>query len=200
MPAADWTSISNGAGVFAITADATAPSPPSVMNISTGGQAFQNITAGPFKNSRITAWQRQSDAASDMYLCLRSLNTTAFIAAPSTFFLATTTARSAVNIGIRISAVVNGVMTTIFFISDIASVNGNPQTTWQQYQFSAFNSGTDILLRLSQWNGATFVPMADCAAPIATFPTLDAAGSCRFGALAGGAGLFIDDVNFYSLA
>lgn len=199
MPAADWTSISNGSGVFAITANGTAPSPPDVMNIVSGGQSFENITAGPFKDSRITAWTLQDVAQSGpMYLSLRSQDDTTFIAAPATFFLATIMAQASSIVQVRIAVVVNGVMTTIVF-TGVASQNGNPQNTWQQYQFSAFNSGTDMLLRVAQWNTVAFVPLADCAAPIATFPTLDAAGSCRFGGLVASPGLFIDDVNYYSL-
>lgn len=98
-----------------------------------------------------------------------------------------------------IYAVVNGVQTLILSLS-YSSLNGNPSNTWQQFQFSTFNSGTDILIRLAQWNGSAFIPVMDCAAPIASFPALDAAGSCRFGANSVGLALvLVDDVNYYSL-
>lgn len=199
MPAADWTSISNGSGAFAIVADGTAPSPPDVMQISAGGQYFQNITAGTFMNSRVTAWCRQSIANQNpLLLALRSINTT-FSANPATYFVTTIYAESIVNVNITISAIVAGAQTNIVSFS-YASLNGDPVNTWQQFQFSAFNSGTDILLRLSQWNGAAFIPVADAAAPIASFGALNVAGSCRFGALVPGGTNRIDDVNFYSLA
>lgn len=199
MPSADWTSISNGSGAFAIVADATAPSPPDAMQITAGGQLFENITAGPFKDSRISAWVFLINAnTSTFYLCLRSQDSTTFIAAPATYFLASINASSATELEIFISAVVNGVITQFINIL-VTSVNGDPRNSWQQYQFSAFNSGTDMLLRLSQWDGAVFVPMSDCAAPIASFPALDAAGLCRFGGLFGTQNFRIDDVNYYSL-
>lgn len=199
MPAADWTSISNGAGAFAIVADATSPSPPDIMRITAGGQFFENITAGPFKDSRVSGWCRQSAANTQgFFLALRSLDDTTFTSAPATFFLAQIYAQSATNVSVEIDAIVNGVSTTIVNTS-VSSQNGNPINTWQQFQFSSFNSGTDILLRIAQWNLAVFVPLVDAAAPIASFPTLDAAGSCRFGGLLGGGTLGIDDVNYYSL-
>lgn len=200
MSSADWTPLSNGSGVYAIIADGTAPSPPDVMNITAGGQMFQNITAGPFKNSRVTAWikQGQSAGSTALLLCLRSLDNTTFSAAPATYFRTTIASFSTTEILARAEVVVNGVLTTI--VSVVAtSQNGNPVNSWQQFQFSAFNNGTDILLRVAQWTGAVFAPILDCAAPIATFPTLDAAGSCRFGGSAGSA-VVIDDVNYYSLA
>lgn len=198
MPAADWTSISNGAGTFAIIADGTAPSPPSVMQISTGGQMFQNLTSGTFRDSRITAWCRQQSANnSPMLLVLRSLNAT-YSAAPATYFIATVYAADALTISYTIQAIVNGVVTTILNAS-ASTQNGNPVNTWQQFQFSSLNSGTDILLRLSQWNGAAFAAIGDCAAPIASFPTLNAVGRCRFGALIGGSAVLLDDIAFYSL-
>lgn len=198
MPAADWTSISNGAGAFAIVADGTAPSPPDIMQISAGGQYFQDITAGTYRDSRITAWFRQSNAnQADCLLALRSLNTT-FSAAPASYFVAEITPANATLITVSIKAIVAGVVTTIVS-TVVTSQNGNPVNTWQQYQFSAFNSGTDILLRTSQWNTVAFVPLVDCAAPIASFGALNAVGSCRFGAMIGGGTMGIDDVNFYSL-
>lgn len=199
MPAADWTSIANGAS-FAIVADGTAPSPPSVMQITgPGGQVFQNITGGTFKNSRVSAWGRLDTLSNaHLYLILRSQNTT-FIANPATFFILDINNVGSSMVRYRLSAVVAGVVTLIVVV-DVTSLNGNPDNTWQQYQFSSFNSGTDILLRVSQWNGATFVPVVDAAAPIASFPALDAAGSCRFGAQnAGPATTRVDDVNYYSL-
>lgn len=200
MPAADWTSISNGSGAFSIVADATAPSPPDVMQITAGGQLFENITAGPFKDSRISGWVFQQAINNDaFYLGLRSLDDTTFIAAPATYFLATLECGGASTFRIIIRAIVNGVQTIIVNDNSITSVNGDPLSSWQQYQFSAFNSGTDILLRLAQWDGAVFVPLIDCAAPIASFPTLDAAGSCRFGTLRSAANVRIDDINYYSL-
>lgn len=198
MPAADWSSISNGAGVFAIVADGTAPSPPDVMQITGGGQMFQNLTSGTFRDSRVSAWTRQSVAnSSPLYLALRSLNTT-FIANPATMFLTTIYAESTTTVNYTISAIVAGVVTNIIVVS-LAPLNGNPVNSWQQFRFSAFNSGTDILLRTEQWNGAAFVPVVDCAAPIASFPALNVVGRCRFGALIGGGTNSIDDVNFYSL-
>lgn len=198
MPSADWTSISNGSGAFAIIADGTAPSAPDVMQITAGGQYFQNITAGTFKDSRMVAWCKQSTANSNpLLLALRSLNTT-FIAAPATYFATTIFAESATDLNVTISAVVNGVVTNIVAVST-PSLNGNPVNTWQQFQFSAFNSGTDMLLRVAQWTGAVFAPVADCAAPIATFPALDAVGNGRFGAMINSGNTRIDDVNFYSL-
>lgn len=200
MPAADWTSIGNGAS-FAIIADGTSPSPPDVMQITgPGGQAFENITGGPFKDSRVSAWTRLNTLSnSHLYLILRSQDDTTFIAAPATFFLIDIINVGASMVRYRLSAVVNGVVTLIVVV-DIASLNGNPDNTWQQYQFSSFNSGTDMLLRVAQWNGAAFVPVVDAAAPIASFPALDAAGACRFGASnAGPAITLVDDVNYYSL-
>lgn len=200
MPAADWTSIGNGAS-FAIIADGTAPSPPDVMQITgPGGQAFENITGGPFKDSRISAWGRLDTLSnSSLYLILRSQDDTTFIAAPATFFLVIIVNSGSSNVRYTLNAVVNGVVTQIVQVT-VASVNGNPDNTWQQYQFSAFNSGTDMLLRVAQWNGASFVPVVDAAAPIASFPALDAAGSCRFGASQAGPAITrIDDVNYYSL-
>lgn len=198
MPAADWTSISNGAGAFAIVADGTAPSPPDIMQITAGGQYFQNITAGTFKDSRISGWCRQATANTQgFFLCLRSLNTT-FSANPATYFVAEIYAASAATVTIAIRAIVAGAVTTIVSTA-VTAVNGNPVNTWQQFQFSAFNSGTDILLRVAQWDSAAFIPLVDAAAPIASFPALDAAGSCRFGGLLGGGTLGIDDVNYYSL-
>lgn len=202
MPAADWTSISNGSGVFAIVADAAAPSPPDVMSFTAGGQVFQNITGGPFKNSRISGWckQENSNLNISFILTLRSLNT-AFSANPSTYFICNVCPSSTTEIRVRFNAVVAGVVTTIVQ-ADLSAQNGNPINTWQQYQFSTFNSGTDILLRCAQWNGSVFVPVLDAAAPIATFPALDAAGSGRFGSIQGG-GLssvfYVDDINYYSL-
>lgn len=202
MPSADWTSISNGSGAFAIIADGTAPSGPDVMLISAGGQMFQNITAGTFRDSRITAWNKQATANnSPLYLVLRSLNTT-YSANPASYFMCEILAESAApdNINFIIRAVVAGVSTTIV-TGSASSLNGNPVNTWQQFQFSSFNSGVDILLRLSQWTGAAFAPIVDCAAPIASFGALNAVGSCRFGALiSGGANTVrIDDVAYYSL-
>lgn len=200
MPAADWTSISNGAGAFAIIADGTAPSPPDVMQITAGGQMFQNITAGPFQDSRISAWFNQTGVgANPGYLILRSMDDTTFLSAPATLFSAQFNPETATDIQARITAIVAGVATIIVDVHNIPSVNGNPSGSWQQYQFSAFDSGTDILLRFSQWDGAVFVPCVDCAAPIASFPALDAAGSCRFGALFQSSAIEIDDVNYYSL-
>lgn len=199
MPSADWTSIANGAS-FAIVADGTAPSAPDVMQITgAGGQMFQNITAGTFKDSSVSAWGRLDTLSnSTLILVLRSLNTT-FIAAPATFFYVQIQNIGSSNVRISLYAIVNGVSTTIVQVS-FASLNGDPDNTWQQYQFYSFNSGTDILLRVSQWNGAAFVPVVDAAAPIASFPTLDAAGSCRFGSIQAGPAITrIDDVNFYSL-
>lgn len=202
MPAADWTSISNGSGAFAIVADGTAPSPPDVMSFTAGGQMFQNITAGTFKDSRITGWvkQEQSNLAIAFLLVLRSQDTT-FSAAPATYFIGRSAPVSATEVRVRIDAVVNGVITTIVQV-DAPSQNGNPINSWQQYQFSAFNSGTDMLLRFAQWNTVSFVPLVDAAAPIASFPALDAAGSCRFGSLQTGAlsfPFYVDDINYYSL-
>lgn len=203
MPAADWTSISNGSGAFAIVADGTAPSPPDVMDITAGGQMFQNITAGTFKNSRISGWvnQENSNLSIAFLLVLRSLNTT-FSANPATYFVARICPTATPLIRVRLDAVVAGVVTTIVQV-DASPQNGAGSGTWQQYQFSAFNSGTDILLRLSQWNGAAFVPLIDAAAPIASFPALDAVGSGRFGSLQTAVltlPFYIDDINFYSLA
>lgn len=163
---------------------------------------FQNITAGTFKDSRVTGWvkQEQSNLAIAFLLVLRSQNTT-FSANPATYFIARSTPGGSVDVRIRLDAVVNGVVTTIVQ-ADVASVNGNATNTWQQYQFSAFNSGTDILLRFSQWDGAAFQPLLDAAAPLASFPSLDAAGSCRFGSLQGLSltqPFYIDDINYYSL-
>lgn len=203
MPAADWTSISNGSGVFAIIADGTAPSPPDVMSFTAGGQFFQNITGGPFKNSRISGWVKQefSNLAISFQLALRSLNTT-YSANPATYFVTNICPlNSATLIRVRINAIVAGVVTTIVQV-DVTSQNGDARNTWQQYQFSAFNSGTDILLRVAQWNGAVFVPLVDAAAPIASFPALDAAGSGRFGSIQAGAltnPFYVDDVRYYSL-
>lgn len=197
MPSSDWTPISNGSGSYAIVAAGGAPSGPDVMQIATGGQLFENITGGPFKDSRVSGWVKLPASVDRFYLCLRSLDDTTFITAPASFFLARILTNSATEFEIFISAVENGVLTNILNILCPAQ-NGDPQNTWQQYQFSALNSGTDVLLRIAQWDGAAFIPVADCAAPIATFPTLDAAGSCRFGALITNA-TQIDDVNYYSL-
>lgn len=202
MPAADWTSISNGSGAFAIVADATAPSPPDVMSFTAGGQHFQNITGGPFKDSRISGWvnQENSNLSIQFALVLRSQDTT-FSAAPATYFIARICPTAAPLIRVRLDAVVNGVVTTIVQV-DAPPQNGAGHGTWQQYQFSSFNSGTDMLLRLAQWNGAVFVPLVDAAAPIASFPTLDAAGSARFGSLQTVALIlpfYVDDINYYSL-
>lgn len=198
MPSGDWTSISNGSGSFAIIADGTAPSPPDVMQITTGGQMFQNLTSGTFRDSRITAWCRQQSANnSPLLLVLRSLNAT-YSAAPATYFIATVYATGPTTISYELAAVVGGVTTTILNVA-VTSQNGNPVNTWQQFQFSAFNSGTDILLRIAQWNGSAFVPIGDCAAPIASFPTLNAVGRGRFGAFIGGSAVLLDDIAFYSL-
>lgn len=203
MASTDWTSISTGTVSFSIVADGTAPSPPDVMEISTtgaAGQAFQNITGGPFKNSRMSGWvnQAQSSGSIGFRLNLRSLNTV--YESTATYFLARIAAFSSTQVRIRIDAVVAGA-TTVLILTDVTALNGTPISTWQQYQFSALNSGTDILLRVAQWNGAAFVPVMDVAAPIASFPTLDAAGSGRFGGDIGATGTIrIDDVAFYSLA
>lgn len=200
MSSADWTSISNGSGAFAIIADGTAPSPPDVMQITNGGQMFENITAGPFQDSRVSAWFFQTGVgANPAYLILRSMDDTTFLSAPATLFSAQFNPETATEVQARISAIVNGVATIIVDGHNLPSVNGNPSATWQQYQFSVFDSGTDMLLRFSQWDGGAFVPLLDCAAPIASFPTLDAAGSCRFGALKNSNNIKIDDVNYYSL-
>lgn len=200
MSSADWTSISNGSGAFTIIADGTAPSPPDVMQITAGGQMFQNITAGPFQDSRISAWFNQSGTSTNpAYLVLRSMDDTTFLSAPATLFVVQFNPETATDVQARVTAVVNGVGTIIVDAHNLPSVNGNPSGSWQQYQFSVFDSGTDMLLRFSQWNGSVFVPLVDCAAPIATFPTLDAPGSCRFGALFQSSTIEIDDVNYYSL-
>lgn len=202
MSSADWTSISSGTGSFAIIGDATAPSPPSVMQIlegaGSGGVHFQNITAGTFKDSRVSGWSNQTTgAAPGFVLILRSLN--ANFSAGATYFRSTISPISATMIHITLDANVAGVITTIGSVN-VTSFNGNPVGSWQQYQLSAFNSGTDILLRVAQWNGASFTPVLDSAAPIASFATLDAAGNCRFGAfLNPNNGLTVDDVNYYSL-
>jgi len=197
MSSADWTSISSG-GSYSIIADGTAPSPPDIMNIIAGSQDFQNITAGTFKDSRITAWTKQTSAnAHTLRLVLRSQNTT-FQGNPAKYFLTTLTAFDATDVSVTQEVWVNGVVTTLFN-GLIASLNGNPLNSWQLYQFSAFNDGTDILLRTAQWDGGAFVPIVDSAAPIATFPTLDAVGSCRFGGTVTAANMAIDDVSFYSL-
>lgn len=200
MAAADWTSIGNGA-TFAIVVDGTAPSAPDVMQITgPGGQAFQNITGGAIKNTRVSSWTRLDTLSNSLlYLVLRSQNTT-FIAAPASYFLASVQTIGSSMIRVRIYAIVAGVQTQIV-VSDWTGLNGNPDNTWQQYQFSALNVGTDIYLRFSQWNGAAFIPLQDAAVAIASFPALDATGRCRFGAQnAGPAVTYIDDVNYYSLA
>lgn len=199
MSSADWTSISNGSGAYAIIADAGAPVPPDVMSIIAGGQDFQNITGGTFKDSRITAWLKPSAyGAGNIRLALRSQDTT-FSANPATYFLSTVRPQTSTNFSIGIQAIVNGVETTFASLS-IASINGDT-INWQQFQFSALNSGSDILLRISQWDGANFIPLLDAAAPIASFPSLDAAGSGRFGGqiTTGGQTLSISNPNFYSL-
>lgn len=200
MPSADWESISNGAGVFGIAADATAPTPPDIMQITAGGQFFQNITGGSFMDSRVSAWCRQSIAnVTPLKLALRSTDNTTFSAAPANYFVANIFAETATTVSVELVAVVNGVATSIVSIGSITSLNGNPVNTWQQFQFSTLNSGSDILLRVAQWNGAAFVPIVDGAAPMASFPSLNVAGRCRFGSLVGGGNIGIDDVNYYSL-
>jgi hypothetical protein len=201
MSSADWLAISSGSGVYGIVADGTAPSPPDVMAITAGGELFQNITAGPFKDSRITAWNKQNNNSSNnaFALILRSQDNN--FNNPATYLYASVCAFSATQLKINFYVINAGVVNNVIQ-GTINSVNGNPIQTWQQYQFSAFNSGADILLRFAQWNGATFVPLVDAAVPIASFPAVDAAGTCRFGTWdLGGIGtpFYIDDVNFYSL-
>lgn len=204
MALADWTPLSNGSGVYAVIADGTAPSATKVLNISEGGQSFQNITGGPFKNSRVSCWMKQSlSIAARVHLSLRSLDNTTFSAAPASYFLAKIAPSTGGTVQVIFAAVVNGVETSIFSNSAITSQNGSTDDTWQQYRFSTLNSGTQTLLRVEQWNGSAFVPILDVAIATSTFPTLDAAGSCRVGALVtsiSGIGVRLDSVNFYSLA
>lgn len=199
MSSADWNAISDGSGAYAIIADPTAPTPPDVMSVISGGQDFQNITGGTFKDSRISAWMRPSTySAGNLRLILRSQDTT-FEENPAKYFVSKISAASSTNISVVMQAIYNG-STTTFFSGQIASINGDP-IDWNQYQFSCLNSGSDILLRLSQWNGSNFIPIVDGAASIATFPLLDAVGSGRFGGqiTTGGQRVLISDVNFYSL-
>lgn len=204
MPSGDWTLVSTGAVADAIVADGASPSPPDVMEITatTGaaaGMAFENITGGPFLDSRISAWFRNNSAGVVGWLVLRSQDDTTFVAAPATFFAALIAAPNATEVTVTINAVVAGVVNTIVS-TNITSVNGDARTSWQQYQFSVFNDGTQMLLRVAQWNGGAFVPVVDAAAPIASFPALNAAGSGRFGSqLSGLNSMRIDDVNYYSL-
>jgi len=198
MSSADWTPISNGSGVYAIIMDATAPTPPDCLQVTAGGQYFENITGGSFKDSRISGWCNQAAAnASTFLLALRSQDDTTFSAAPATYFETRINAQGSGDVGIVIRTIVNGAATTIVNTS-LSSVIGDLVGVWSQFQFSALNSGTEILLRVSQWDGANFIPMLDAAVSIASYPTLDAVGFGRFGAEVSQS-CKIDDVNFYSL-
>ncbi len=66
------------------------------------------------------------------------------------------------NVGIVLQTIVSGVASTIISTS-VSSVIGDLVNVWSQFQFSALNSGTEILLRVAQWNGSNFIPMIDAA-------------------------------------
>lgn len=207
MASTDWTSsLTTGTISYLIVADGTAPTPPDVMqidNTSAAGMAFENITGGPFKDSAIAGFARQaqSNGATNIMLCLRSQDDTTFIANPATYFFATFSAVSTTQIRIKIAAVVAGVITDIVGTADVSSVNGDPVNTWQGFEFACINNGTDFLFRGSQWNGSVFIPILDAAAPIASFPALDATGSARFGTrvTSGNQSILLDDISYYSI-
>ena len=208
MSSSDWTSaLTTGTVSFYIISDLTAPSATEAMQVDTpagnAGLAFQNVTGGPFKDSAISGWAKQpvSNGAANIMLVLRSQDNTTFIANPATYFFATCSAGSSTDVRLKIIAVVAGVLTDIVATVDVASVNGNPINTWQQFEFAVINSGTDYLFRISQWNGSAMIPILDAAAPIASFPALNASGSARFGTRVGGlpGSIYLDDIAYYSI-
>lgn len=196
MAEADWTYIPEAGGSFFLAADAQAPSPGAVMNL-TNGNTFRNITGGSFKNARISGWYRQvnSGVTPEGILAVRSLDTNTF----ATASWVRVKIKGGVNIESTIE-VISGGAVIHSQDSTTTSVAGNTSNAWSLYRFSVFTSGASTYLRFEQWDGAAFVVMLDVLIPTASMGALDASGRYKFGTVSGSGTNKWDDISLYSLA
>jgi len=181
MASSDWTLITDGATGFSAIVDETGS--PYFAQTATAlqtseGITYQNITGGALLNTSISAWIRAQISGSNSVpqLTLRSQDV---LWLTGTKYLLQLNPQAGNIINLQVHRYNAGVITYLYSGAFDTAPNPNGSLSWQRWKFSAINSGSNVLLRIENWNGASWDVVTDIIDSSAS--KIAVAGFARFG-------------------
>jgi len=200
MASTDWTQITDGVSGSSSIIDDSGGGAPSATSLRTmDAITYQNITGGAITDTQVVLWIRENRinaALGSGEVALRSQDT---LYDTGTKYTLETNAGDAggATLRMRICRWNAGVITQL----QIFNVTTGSRTAWQKWRFGCITSGSNVLLRLEWWNGASWDVVCDTID--ASADRITSAGSVRIGNCStnGDEGnTYFDDVEINSLA